>query len=429
MLGDAPVVSLAGPALAAEILAGSPTGLLCASRDQQARRCAAEVLASPTTAVFTTSDVAGAETAAAFKNVVAVAVGLAEGLSDRLGESGLVATFANARAAVFARGMMDMLALVEAQGGRAATVLGLAGAGDLYVTCGHGRNGRFGRLLGSGATVEGAIRSIGSTVEGVANTAPALLLAARTRLDLPSARVVELALKRGSDRRAGQRPAQGPVPDRRVRLTAARQQPRRTGVTTMDYDVIVIGSGFGGSVTALRLTEKGYRVGVLEAGRRFEDADYPRTSWDARKFLWAPKLGCRGIQRIHLLRDVIVLAGAGVGGGSLVYANTLYRPKSDAFYHDRQWAHLTDWRAELAPYYDQAERMLGVTAEPDDDGGGRGHEECRARRWASGTRSAWPRSGSSSAGPAARSRASRSPTRSSAAQARPAGAASRSASA
>lgn len=195
ILGNAPVVSLAGPALAAEVLAGSPTGLLCASSDRQARRCAAAVLSSPTTAVFTTSDVAGAETAAAFKNVVAVAVGLAEGLSDRLSQSGLVASFANARAAVFARGMLDMLALVEAQGGRAATVLGLAGAGDLYVTCQHGRNGRFGRLLGSGATVEGAVRSIGSTVEGVANTGPALRLAARACLDLPSARVVELALK------------------------------------------------------------------------------------------------------------------------------------------------------------------------------------------------------------------------------------------
>jgi choline dehydrogenase-like flavoprotein len=73
-----------------------------------------------------------------------------------------------------------------------------------------------------------------------------------------------------------------------------------------DYDVLVIGSGFGGSVAALRLTEKGYHVGVLEAGRRFEDADYPTTSWEARKFLWAPKLGCKGIQRIHLLRDVII---------------------------------------------------------------------------------------------------------------------------
>ena len=131
-----------------------------------------------------------------------------------------------------------------------------------------------------------------------------------------------------------------------------------------DYDVLVIGSGFGGSVSALRLTEKGYRVGVLEAGSRFEDADYPRTSWNARKFLWAPKLGCKGIQRIHMLRNVIILAGAGVGGGSLVYANTLYRPKSDAFYHDRQWAHITDWRAELTPYYDQAERMLGVVQNP-----------------------------------------------------------------
>ena len=131
-----------------------------------------------------------------------------------------------------------------------------------------------------------------------------------------------------------------------------------------DYDVLVIGSGFGGSVAALRLTEKGYRVGVVEAGRRFEDADFPRTSWDARRFLWAPKLGCQGIQRIHLLRDVIILAGAGVGGGSLVYANTLYKPASDAFYRDRQWAHITDWRAELAPYYDQAERMLGVVPNP-----------------------------------------------------------------
>jgi glycerol-3-phosphate dehydrogenase (NAD(P)+) len=195
VLGTVPVVSLAGPALAAEILAGSPTGLLCASQDQHARRLAAAVLTSPTTAVFTTSDVAGAETAAAFKNVVAIAVGLAEGLSDRLSESALVTSYANARAAVFARGMLDMLALAETQGGRAATVLGLAGAGDLYVTCQHGRNGRFGRLLGSGATVEEAMRSIGSTVEGVPNTSAALRLAECARLDLPSARVVDLALR------------------------------------------------------------------------------------------------------------------------------------------------------------------------------------------------------------------------------------------
>ena len=128
--------------------------------------------------------------------------------------------------------------------------------------------------------------------------------------------------------------------------------------------MLVIGSGFGGSVAALRLTEKGYRVGVLEAGRRFADDELPRTSWDVRRFLWAPKLGCKGIQRIHPLRDVIVLAGAGVGGGSLVYANTLYEPKSDAFYRDPQWADITDWRAELAPFYDQARRMLGVVVNP-----------------------------------------------------------------
>jgi cholesterol oxidase len=134
----------------------------------------------------------------------------------------------------------------------------------------------------------------------------------------------------------------------------------------MDYDVVVIGSGFGGSVTALRLTEKGYSVGVMEAGRRFEDGTLPKTSWRARDFLWAPGLGLKGIQRIHVLRGgsgVMVLAGAGVGGGSLVYANTLYEPL-DPFFDDPQWRHITDWKAELAPYYDQAKRMLGVTVNP-----------------------------------------------------------------
>ncbi|ASR05006.1 MULTISPECIES: GMC oxidoreductase [Gordonia] len=130
-----------------------------------------------------------------------------------------------------------------------------------------------------------------------------------------------------------------------------------------DYDVLVIGSGFGGSVTALRLAEKGYRVGVLEAGRRFDDADFAKTSWDVRRFLWAPKLGAYGIQRIHLLRDCVILAGAGVGGGSLNYANTLYQPGS-AFFGDPQWAHITDWEDELTPYYDQARRMLGVVTNP-----------------------------------------------------------------
>jgi cholesterol oxidase len=130
-----------------------------------------------------------------------------------------------------------------------------------------------------------------------------------------------------------------------------------------DYDVLVVGSGFGGSVTALRLTEKGYRVGVLEAGARFADHELPATSWDSRRFLFAPALGMYGIQRIDVLKDCLILSGAGVGGGSLNYANTLYEPL-DAFYRDPSWSHITDWRAELAPYYDQAKRMLGVVENP-----------------------------------------------------------------
>ena len=130
-----------------------------------------------------------------------------------------------------------------------------------------------------------------------------------------------------------------------------------------DFDVVVVGSGFGGSVAALRLAEKGYRVCVLEAGRRFKAHEFPKTSWRLGSFLWAPKLGFFGIQRIHLLPNVIVLAGAGVGGGSLVYANTLYKPPAE-FFADPQWSKITDWQDELAPYYDQAERMLGATLNP-----------------------------------------------------------------
>lgn len=150
--------------------------------------------------------------------------------------------------------------------------------------------------------------------------------------------------------------------------------------TQADFDVIVIGSGFGGSVAALRLTEKGYRVAVLEAGQRFDDpsevdprrrhARLPKTSWRLRRFLWAPRLGLRGIQRLHLVGGkrgsrVLVLAGAGVGGGSLVYGNTLYRPPR-SFFEDPQWAGITDWETELGPFYDQAARMLGVVDNPGD---------------------------------------------------------------
>ncbi|MEV6562138.1 GMC oxidoreductase [Nocardia sp. NPDC051756] len=130
-----------------------------------------------------------------------------------------------------------------------------------------------------------------------------------------------------------------------------------------DYDVVVIGSGFGGSVSALRLTEKGYRVGVLEAGRRWNAEDIPRSNWNVRKSIWAPRLGLTGPQRISVLGKCAVFSGAGVGGGSLVYGNTLYEPLPN-FYTDKQWAHITDWRSELAPYYDQAQRMLGVAPNP-----------------------------------------------------------------
>ncbi|MHB9853060.1 GMC oxidoreductase [Streptomyces sp. Tue6028] len=142
--------------------------------------------------------------------------------------------------------------------------------------------------------------------------------------------------------------------------SSAQNQPDETAY---DYDVIVVGSGFGGSVTALRLTEKGYRVGVLEAGRRFTRDSLPKNSWDIKNYLWAPKLGMYGIQRIHLLGNVMVLAGAGVGGGSLNYANTLYVPPKP-FFEDPQWKDITDWEGELKPYYDQARRMLGVRLNP-----------------------------------------------------------------
>ncbi len=122
---------------------------------------------------------------------------------------------------------------------------------------------------------------------------------------------------------------------------------------TSTFDVVVVGSGFGGSVAALRLAEKGYRVAVLEEGRRFQPEDFARTSWRVRDYLWAPRFGCHGIQRIDLLRDVLVLSGAGVGGGSLVYANTLYEPAPEVWRDDA-------WAEELAPWFEQARRMLGV---------------------------------------------------------------------
>ena len=135
---------------------------------------------------------------------------------------------------------------------------------------------------------------------------------------------------------------------------------------THDYDWIVVGSGFGGSVSALRLAEKGYSVAVLECGKRFGDDDFPKSTWDLRRYFWAPRLGLRGIFRLSTFKDVAVVSGSGVGGGSLGYANTLYVPPSP-FFEDPQWADLEDWEAALAPHYETAQRMLGVVVHEDDD--------------------------------------------------------------
>jgi cholesterol oxidase len=131
----------------------------------------------------------------------------------------------------------------------------------------------------------------------------------------------------------------------------------------MDCDWLIIGSGFGGSVSALRLTEKGYRVVMLEKGRRLGAKDFPRTNWDLKRWLWLPQVGWRGLFKMTFFRHVTVLSGVGVGGGSLVYANTLPIPKDD-FFQSRSWGHLADWRQELAPHYATARGMLGATRNP-----------------------------------------------------------------
>jgi cholesterol oxidase len=134
-------------------------------------------------------------------------------------------------------------------------------------------------------------------------------------------------------------------------------------MSSFDYDVVIIGSGFGGSVAALRAAEKGYRVGVMEAGRHWKDEDIPKTNWDLTHYVWFPAAELYGIQRIEYLDDVLVLCGAGVGGGSHVYGNTLYVPPKQ-FFDAPGWVGITDWADELAPCYDQARRMLGVVRYP-----------------------------------------------------------------
>jgi len=135
---------------------------------------------------------------------------------------------------------------------------------------------------------------------------------------------------------------------------------------SFDFDWLVIGSGFGGSVSALRLSEKGYSVGVLECGRRFADDEFPRSTADLKRYFWNPRLRMKGIFRLTTFKDVSVVSGCGVGGGSLGYANTLYVPPK-AFFEDRQWAEMEDWESALAPHYEEAQRMLGVVQNPHED--------------------------------------------------------------
>lgn len=130
-----------------------------------------------------------------------------------------------------------------------------------------------------------------------------------------------------------------------------------------DFDYVIVGSGFGGSVSALRLAEKGYRVAVIEQGKRFTTQTLPKTTWNLRDYLWVPTARLFGIFSLTLFKDIVIFHGAGVGGGSLVYANTHLEPL-DAFYTDPKWAHLGDWKSELAPFYARAKRMLGSNEPP-----------------------------------------------------------------
>lgn len=155
----------------------------------------------------------------------------------------------------------------------------------------------------------------------------------------------------------GSDPKSGPVKDK----GNASLLPELGIMGEVSWDAIVVGSGFGGSVAALRLAQRGLRVLVLERGRRFAPEDFPRSNREIRKWLWAPKLGCRGPFRMTFLPHVTALSGVGVGGGSLVYANTLPVPEDD-FFQASSWARLADWKTELAPFYRTAQRMLGATA-------------------------------------------------------------------
>ena len=130
-----------------------------------------------------------------------------------------------------------------------------------------------------------------------------------------------------------------------------------------DFDYIIIGSGFGGSVSALRLSEKGYKVLVIEKGKWYKANDFAKTNWNLRRWLWMPYLRFYGIMKMSIFRHVVIISGTGVGGGSLVYANTLPIPKTN-FYNSGSWSELEDWETELKPFYQQALKMLGASKNP-----------------------------------------------------------------
>ena len=136
-----------------------------------------------------------------------------------------------------------------------------------------------------------------------------------------------------------------------------------TQCSSSQYDYVIVGSGFGGSVSAYRLASKGYKVLVVEKGRRYAGDRFAKTNWNLRKWLWMPALGLKGIMQVVPPRHVTAMSGVGVGGGSLVYGATLPRPKV-AFFESGSWAGLADWKNELAEHYDTAEQMLGATENP-----------------------------------------------------------------
>jgi glycerol-3-phosphate dehydrogenase (NAD(P)+) len=193
-IGDpARVVAVVGPSLANEIAAGVPTAVVCASVSRQAARYVAETFDSPRFRLYTSDDVAGVEVGAIMKNVVAIGIGMCDGLSGEFG----VPAMTNTKAFVFSRGLVETARLASALGGRAETVLGLAGAGDLFVTALGGRNGRFGRLVGQGMTPKQALEEMKTTVEGYANARAAAALASKHGLDLAVVDVVAKVLHEG----------------------------------------------------------------------------------------------------------------------------------------------------------------------------------------------------------------------------------------